>query len=35
MVSKRDKALLWAAIAVAIIGGLGTVAMGFLIDSMI
>lgn len=35
MVSKADKALLWAVIAVSIIGGLASLAMGFLIDSLL
>lgn len=35
MVSKTDKALLWAVIVVAILGGLATLAMGFLVDTMV
>lgn len=32
MVTARDKALLWAVIAVSILGGLATLAVGLLVD---
>ncbi len=35
MVSKADKALLWALIAVSILGGLLTLLVGFLVDVVI
>ncbi len=35
MVTKKDKALVWALIAVAILGGLATLAVGFLVDSVL
>ncbi len=35
MVTKRDKALLWALIVVSILGGLATLLVGFLVDVVI
>ncbi len=35
MVNKKDRALLWALIAVSILGGLATLAVGFLVDTVL
>lgn len=35
MVNKKDKALLWALIVVSILGGLATLAVGFLVDTVL
>ena len=35
MVTKGDKALLWGVIAVSILGGLATLLVGFLVDTVI
>ncbi len=35
MATRADKALLWAVIVVSILGGLATLLVGFLVDSVI
>jgi hypothetical protein len=35
MATKLDKALLWAVIAVSIVGGLATLLVGFLVDTVL
>jgi hypothetical protein len=35
MVTKSDKALLWALIVVSILGGLATLLVGFLVDAVL